>query len=390
MTACRGYLAGLALITAVSVLAGCGSTPAGSTPAGSTAGVGRLTLPLATSLAGPGGTSWAVIRMGRASRLQDDFWQLFAWSAGATKWRLATPAGVADNGGLVVAGTGTRSLITGFRPSQDLTFSPLAATADAGARWSQDSLVSPGLADVPDALAAGPGGRLIALTGGGTVELETRLGAAWTRLTSEQALARTPAGRACGLAGLTGVAFTGTGTPLLAGGCRTPGQAGIFALRGGQWGAAGPALPAAMAGHPVQVVGLGTAGARSTALLAAGRRGAAVIVAAWSGDGGQHWTLSPRLPAGSLPVRSAALWAGGAAGLVLAAGRGETIAGPGASWQPLPALPAGTQALARDAGGRLDALVAARSTMSAWQLGRRGGWTRQQTLRVTIPYGSSG
>ena len=77
--------------------------------------------------------------------------------AGPATWRLATPPGVADNGGLVVTGTGGASLLTGFVPSQDLTFSPLAATSDNGASWSPAGPVNPGLADAPDALAAGTG-----------------------------------------------------------------------------------------------------------------------------------------------------------------------------------------------------------------------------------------
>src|ERR1019366_4915858 len=51
-------------------------------------------------------------------------------AAPAPSWKLVTPVAVADNGGLVVATTGPQSLVTGFRPSQDLTFSPITATSD--------------------------------------------------------------------------------------------------------------------------------------------------------------------------------------------------------------------------------------------------------------------
>jgi Winged helix DNA-binding domain len=51
------------------------------------------------------------------------------------------PAGVPDNGGLVLAGAGGQSLITGLRPSQYLTFSSLPATSDNGQDWSSESPV---------------------------------------------------------------------------------------------------------------------------------------------------------------------------------------------------------------------------------------------------------
>ena len=145
---------------------------------------------LATAITTAAGTSWAIVVMGGSSAQHDDFWQLFARPAGATKWRQVTPAGVADNGGLVAGVTGAGSLVAGFRPSQDLSFSPLAATADSGASWSAGGPVNPGLADVPDALAGGPGGQLIALTQGGGAQLGTHGGASL-----DQAGQRAVAGR---------------------------------------------------------------------------------------------------------------------------------------------------------------------------------------------------
>lgn len=382
-----------AVAAAVILMAGCGSAPAGGGTRGTrgTAG-GTATLPLATSAASPGGASWAVVEMGGSSAQQDNFWQLFVREAGAAKWRLATPVGVADNGGLVVTGASARSMVTGFRPSQDLTFSPLATSTDDGARWSQGTLISPGLADVPGALAAGPGGRLIALTDAGGAELGTRLGAAWTQLTSEKALAMTAAGRACGLTSITAAGWTPAGTPLLAGACRNSGTAGIFALRAGSWHAAGPALPALVSGSAVEVVGLATTGTRITAVLTVGQGPAAAVIAAWTGDGGSRWTLSAAVLTGASGVRSVAILAGGSAGLVLAGGRGETIAGPGERWRSLPMLPAGTATLAAGPAGQLDALAARRGTMTAWQLGSgsgSAGWRRLQIMQVAIPYGSS-
>ena len=91
--------------------------------------------PLATSVTDSTGGARAIVEMGGPAAEENNFWELFVRPAGTAPWRLATPAGVADNGGLEVAGTGG-SLVTGFRPSQDLTFSPLAASRDEGASWS--------------------------------------------------------------------------------------------------------------------------------------------------------------------------------------------------------------------------------------------------------------
>ena len=154
------------------LIAGCGSVAARQPQPPAVAAPPQL----AASVTAANGTSWAIVVMGGSSAQYDDFWQLFARPAGSLKWRQVTPAGVADNGGLVAGILGPASLVTGFRPSQDLSFSPLATTTDGGAAWSSGSPVSPGLADVPDALAAGPGGELIALSQGGGAQLGSRSG----------------------------------------------------------------------------------------------------------------------------------------------------------------------------------------------------------------------
>lgn len=115
------------------LIAGCGSKPA-SAPQRPAAVPPPPQLNAATTTAA--GTSWAIVVMGGSTAQNEDFWQLFARPAGAVKWRQVTPTGVADNGGLVAGVTGPGSLVAGFRPSQDLSFSPLAATADSGASWS--------------------------------------------------------------------------------------------------------------------------------------------------------------------------------------------------------------------------------------------------------------
>ena len=74
--------------------------------------------------------------MGGPAASHNNFWQLFVRPAGTTTWRLATPPGVASNGGLVITGLGTGPVVAGFRPSQDLSYSPLATTRDNGTAWT--------------------------------------------------------------------------------------------------------------------------------------------------------------------------------------------------------------------------------------------------------------
>ena len=133
--------------------------------------------------------------MGGPAAEHNNFWQLFVRPAATGKWRLATPPGVASNGGLVVASLGAGSVVAGFRPSQDLSYSPLATTHDNGTAWTP-GLLDAALADVPDALAAAPGGgHLLALLASGQAELSGPGGTGWTRLATRQSLAASPAGR---------------------------------------------------------------------------------------------------------------------------------------------------------------------------------------------------
>jgi hypothetical protein len=390
----RRRLAGgtAALATAAVLAAACGSTGAGHAASGARAGPATASLPLATSLAGPGQPGWAVVPMGGPASRHDNFWELFVRPAGSTRWQLVTPPGVASNGGLMISGSGA-GLLAGFGPSQDLTFSPLAATAGPASTWSQGSaLVSPGLAGVPDALATGPAGQLLALTRTGEVLLGTHDGATWTRLATLRSVAGSAAARGCGLTALTAVAFSPAGAPLVAGTCARQASVGIFtAERGGTVQIAVPALPAGMAAGRVTVLGLTTQAGRTTALIEAGTGKTATVLAAWWAAGARGWTVSAPIPAGGGAPLSVSLWAGGSVALVLAGGQAETIASPGAGWRLRPALPARTATLALGPDGQLDALATDGGIMSVWQLSAAGAaWNRLQQIKVTIPYGSSG
>ncbi len=374
------------LFAAVILTAGCGSARASHPGVTSTLAPPSLTTSLVTSAG-----TWAVVPMGGSPA----FWQLVRYPAVASQtaaWSLVTPPGVADNGGLVLADLGGLSLLAGFRPSKNLVYSPLASTADGGRTWSPGILDAP-LADVPDALAASAGGHLLALLQDGTAEEAARsIGApGWSAVTSERALAATLAGRKCDLRALTAAAFSASGIPLLAGNCARPGTAGIFALQAGSWRAAGPALPQSLAGAAVSALRLATSGGRTVALVAAGIGRAADLLAGWTSDGGAHWTLAPPLALAGGQVLASGLGAGGGLWVMLADGRAETLSGPGGSWRSLPALPAGTAALAMGSAGQLDALATNGTALADWRPDAGGtGWRRAQKIGVPIQFGSSG
>jgi hypothetical protein len=385
--AVRPALVALAL-AAAALTAGCGSAassepgPAGEAPPGGTPF-------LATSLVTSAGT-WAIAVMGGSVASHNNFWQMFARPAGSIHWELVTPPGVADNGGLVAASASGGPLITGIRPSQYLTYTPLALTRDGGRAWSPAGPLDAALANTPDALAAAPGtGHLLALLTTGTVKAAAPGYTRWSTLATRGTLAATPAGRRCGLTRLTAAAFSPSGMPVLAGTCSHRGTAGVFALTGGTWRLAGPALPASLTGRPTRVLGLTVASRRETALLAVGTGRDTVLVAAWSASG--RWALSPSLPLGGAQVASVSAGPGGATGIVLNGRAGVTLGGPGSSWQWLPFLPAGTQTLALGPRARVDALAAAGTTFTdwAWAPGS-AAWAKTQALHVPVPYGSSG
>ncbi|HEX5299559.1 MAG TPA: hypothetical protein VFW50_21445 [Streptosporangiaceae bacterium] len=374
-------LAGLTLVAA------CGTRPpAVSAPAPATTAV-----PLSTSLV-TGQGAWAVAAMGGGTAGADRFWQLFARPAGAGRWSLVTPPGVADNGGLVAAGGGS-ALVVGVRPSQNLVFSPLATSTDAGRSWTP-GLLDAGLADAPGAIALGPSGRLLAVLRDGTIEAAPTAGAAaagrWTVLTTFRALAASAQGRSCGLEGVTAVSFGPNESPIAAGGCARPGAAGVFTDAGGTWRSAGLWLPGPAGRSRVRVLGLASDAGGNMALLAAGqtpsglRPSGGSVLAAWLD--GARWTVSAPV-AGS--VRAFGFGGGGSAWLLLGDGRAESIGGAGRPWEALPLVPAGTQVLAPGAGGGYEALAVDRARLAVWRL-ERGSWVRVQQLTVPIQYGSSG
>jgi hypothetical protein len=392
----RGLTRAALAVTCAGLIAGCGSPPARVTgPA-----PGPVTAPLSTSLVTAQGT-WAVAVMGRPAQDGEGFWQLFVRPAGAGSWSLVTPEGVADNGGLVAAG-GAGSVTVGFRPSQNLAFSPLATSTDTGRNWTP-GLLDAGLASTPGAIAVGPSGRTLALLQDGTIEAATARGAAagqWSPLVTAKALAASAAGRACGLTGVNTLSFGAYDNPMAGGGCARPGVAGVFTDDGGTWRSAGLALPGegrvrVLGLAAVSVSGSISGAGGNTALLAVSGPGGTRLRAAWRD--GTRWTVSPPLAAGPGTagpvtinrVRALGFGPGGSAWLLLGGGRAESIGGPGRAWRALPPVPAGTGTLAPGPGGSYDALAAAGSRLTVWRLGA-GTWARVQQISVPVQYGSSG
>jgi hypothetical protein len=323
--------------------------------------------------------------MGGSAAGANQFWELFARAAASDRWELVTPPGVASNGGLVAAG-GPATLSVAFRPSQGLTFSPLAVTSDAGKTW-RTGLIDAPVASDPDALAAGAGA-MLALLGDGTVEQGGTAGASWTRLAAPGAIASSAAGRQCHVTSLTAVAYAPSGTPLAAASCARPGITGIFARSGTAWQAAGPVVAGALTASHVTVLRLTGTVAGDIALLRAGTGGDVSLLAAWTSDG-TRWTVSAPLAVGTGQVAASGTGSGGAAWVLLADGRVYEVSGPGSAWRRLPSPPSGTAALAAGPGDAYEALAVASGKLTVYRLSPAGAWGKLQTLSVPIQYGSS-
>ena len=379
-------IASAASLAALAIAAaGCGKPPARSASTTVTASA----MPLETSMTTAAGT-WATVVMGGPAAQHNNFWQVFVRPDGDARWKLVTPPGTADNGGLVLAGGAGEDLITAFRPSQYLHYTPLTQTTDVGHAWSGLNPLDAPLASTPGSLAVQPAtGHLLALAASGTVMQGTVGGTRWRSLLTARALAATPAGRSCGVRGLTSVAYTPAGTPLIAGTCSRPGTVGIFASTGHAWQIAGPALPAAVAHRPVAVLRLSTTGKQITAVLAAGTGRHTTLMTARSAGDGTDWALSPPLSTGGGAVAATSLGPGHTVAVLTTGGVGAELAR--GHWRMLPAVPPATVILAPGAKGTVDALAVHRGTLTVWHLAsKQDSWAEEQIISVPIQYGSSG
>jgi hypothetical protein len=349
---------------------------------------------MATSIATSADT-WAVVPMSA----DPAFWQVFARAGNSGTWKLVTPPGVADNGGLVAA-AGPNSLTVAVRPSQDLVFSPLAKTANGGTTWSTGGPIDAAVAASPDAFAAA-GSKLAALLSDGAVETSPDAGATWTTLAKPGAIAASPAASGCGGAvRITSISFGVLAWTVLAGGsCGTGGTSAVFSYSpGGGW----QRLRLPVSGKLVRL----TAGM----VLVQGKSG---LSALWRGFGWYayaplsgtpqpvptDWSDSAPLPASGSVIASGTLPLGGA-WVLLPGGRAATVdlagtagggaAGGGPRWTQLPTVPAHTSVLASGPSGAVDALAVSGDTLTVWRLARRATvWSKVEAIDVPIQIGSS-
>jgi len=345
---------------------------------------------MATSIA-TAADSWAVVPMSAGPA----FWEVFARAGTSGTWKLVTPPGVADNGGLVGSAGGAGSLTVVVRPSQDLVFSPLAATANGGASWSTGGPIDAPVAASPDAFAA-DGSHLAAVLSDGAIETSSDAGTAWSTLAQPGAVAASPAARGCGGAvRVTSVSFGTTSSELLAGGtCGTSGTTAIFSYSPGTgW----QRLSLPVSGPLVRFTG-GMALVQGKSGLAALWRGAGwYAYAPLSGAPRAlptNWDESAPLPAPGGIIASGTLQVAGA-WVLLPGGRAATISALGTTaggpqWLLLPPVPAKTAVLASGPNGATDALAVSGNTLTVWRLAPKATvWSKVQAISVPVQTGSS-
>jgi hypothetical protein len=385
-------LTSVGALAVAGVLAACSSASSSAPATSSSTAAGAAPVSMATSVA-TGADAWAVLPMSA----DPEFWEVFVRSGNSASWKLVTPPGVADNGGLVVAAGGASSLTVAVRPSQDLLFSPLAATANGGASWSAGPPLDAAVAASPDAFAA-DGAKLAALLTDGAVETSADAGATWSVIAKSGAIAASPAGKGCGGAvRVTSVSFglatiSPLSTDVLADGtCGSSGGTALFSYSPGT-GWQRVSMP--VSGQLVRLAG--------TMALVQGKSG---LSALWRGIGWYayaplapsstpqpaptNWSTSAALPASGPVIASGTLSPGGA-WVLLSGGRAATIGGPGQQWTLLPAVPEKTTVLAAGPGGATDALAVSGTTLTVWRLAPKATvWQRVEVVSVPIQVGSS-
>jgi hypothetical protein len=349
-------------------------------------------VPLDTTLP-TGSALLAVVPMGLLGDRLNTFWQLFSRPAGTTRWVLVTPPGVADNGGLVVS-SGAGATLAGIEPSQDLSFSPVAASTDGGTSWSP-GLLPAGLVAVPDAISTSVGDSLaLVRTRGGEV-LESRGDVStWSTLVSRDTIASSTVGRSCGVGGLTAVALDSSGGALVGTTCASSGSVGIFGRVDGAWQLVGPRLEPRTTAARTTVARLVEVNGEIEGLVAV-RDGSGTSLVGVARASGGTWTDSTALAlrVGSRVASTGVTATGGFVVLLSGPARSQALeveSGPGGAWHALPAPPPGTATVAVGTGGEVDALVVAATVLTDWRLDApTGTWSKIGTVTVPIQFGSS-
>jgi hypothetical protein len=354
-----------------------------------------LRAPLATSISTFEGT-WASVPMGHLDQPLNTFWQLFFFPSHGERWsNHAGQLGIADNGGLLLAARGDRSLLVAVRPSNRLEFSAVASTTD-GRSWAPVTA----LEGNPLSLAAGADGQDLALlheASGDKVLTSDRRSSSWQTLVTAHALASSRPGRACAPLALTSVAVGASGTLLVGAACGRAGVAGVFVYDHGAWRSAGPRMSEQYGRDHVQVLSLRDAGSAPVALFSVSSASGEELVEGWAGADGR-WRLSTGLFLKARDLVSVGPTPGGGEFVVYRDGihrdgthteKLDLLNGPGAVWQTMP-LPNGTATVAFPAPGRTDALSVNDTVMTDWELEPGAShWAKGQVTHVDILFGSS-
>jgi hypothetical protein len=333
--------------------------------------------------------------MGNLSEPLNTFWQLLFEPSNGGSWSDQVQAtAVATNGGVVLGASQSGALVAGVLPSNLLHYSPLIATTDAGASWS-NGLLTEGLAAQPDALAVESSAKALALVAGPAgAEVLASSGdlANWDELTDTQQLAGTAAASGCGLRAITAVAYDGA-SPAVGGACGTEGTGGVFVLGAHGWQSAGLGLPAGEQDGHAEVLALRSTATGLAVLVAVSGQGSSYLVAGWRRPSGTWAESSPLRVGPGTQLMSLGPAAG--AGLFVLSGtssgtRRLEVVTPGGAWRQLPGPPAGTATVAFGDGTTIDALCVAGPDLTVWRLVPSSGkWVRIQVMYVVIPYGSS-
>jgi len=361
---------------------------------GATNGAATLRAPLAAGLTTTGG-SWAVVPMGQLSQPLNTFWQVFFRAGGTSKWKLVTPPGVADNGGLTLSAPSDASVSVGFLPSQKLEYSPLALSQNDGAAWSA-ALVPTSLVALPDALATdGARGRALALVRSRRTPVLSSSGGLlkWSSASGGGDLALGANG-SCAIAALTAVSFGPNAQAMVGARCRRPGVVGVFSQVAGRWRLSGPVLSGPLSRATTSVMRLDPSAGGLAALVGTTTSARRSLVAIWGAADGSWSESEPLAVQADQRITSSAVGIDGEQAVLLSSAQGgsvlEVATGAGQSWTKVASPPSGTVTVAVSVDGSIDAFAVngeslAISTLTPGQ----PTWTPAQKLTVPLSYGSS-
>jgi hypothetical protein len=350
---------------------------------------------LSTSIDTAAGT-WVTVPMGRLDEPLNTFWELFFRRVGAAGWaNQASALAVATNGGLVVSSDGASSLVVGIRPTNYLGFSPLIVTSNTRT-WSPANPIG-ALADEPDSLALSQrGGALALVSSGKLAELVSspRALGHWRRLATKSTLARSRAGRACGVVSLNAVGYLAD-TQLVGTACERAGSLGLFTPAGTSWRTVGSGLFDGLGTRSSAVLGFAATSGGLCVLIKVVLRRGSYLVGACATARASRWRVSApwRLtgtsdtvslgPAGGIGLFALVTARSGEARLVV-------LRASDMDWSELSSPPANTATAAFASGGVVDAIVVKGTLFTDWRLDRDGqGWKPIQQIRVPIEFGSS-